>query len=122
MHPSSLFFVFRSHSHYFEHEIASPDVTETAINNGNTATQSSTLRPTYSNFNTPDPTAVSRMSTFNPESDVIPTLIRSYSSNSLSRHRVHNVVMENQGARDHTDDEVEHDRQEYPQYPSSPSP
>ena len=112
----------RSHSHYFEHELTSPDMTETAINNGNTTSQSSTLRPTYSNFNAPDPAVVARMSTFNPESDVIPTLIRSYSSNSLSRHRVHNVVMENQGAREHTDDEVDCDREDYLQYPNSPSP
>ena len=114
--------MLRSHSHYFEHDLTSPDFAETVINNGNTATQSSPLRPTYSNFNTPDPTVVARMSTFNPAGDVIPTLIRTYSNNSLSRHRVHNVVVENQGAMERTDNEIEYDREDYPQYPGSPSP
>ena len=102
----------RRHSHFFEHDLASPDgANETVINN-HTASNTinhSPLRPTYSDFNTPDPTVVARMSTFNPESDVIPTLIRTYSSNSLSRNRIHTTIVENHGARELTDDELEHE-------------
>lgn len=96
-----------THSRYFEPEdLTYTDGTETVFNNKSTAVKSSPLRPTYSNFDTPDPTEVSRMSTFNPEGDVIPTLIRTYSGSSLSRNRVHTVV-ENLGKRELTDDEVE---------------
>ena len=60
------------------------------------------------------------MSTFNPESDVIPTLIRSYSSNSLSRNRIHTTVMENQGARELTDDEFQLEDDYNKPFPPSP--
>lgn len=102
--------LLRSHSHYFEHDLTSPDDThnETVLNN-NSAVETSPLRPTYSNFNTPDPAIVARMSTFNPQGDVIPTLIRTYSSNSLSRNRIHTTVMENHGASELTDDEFDKD-------------
>ena len=103
---------YRRHSHFFEHDLASPDGgAETIINNHSVPTiESSPLRPTYSDFNTPDPTVVARMSTFNPDGDVIPTLIRSYSSNSLSRNRIHTTIVENHGARELTDDELEHEK------------
>ena len=110
---------YRSHAHYFEHDLTSPDGNETVLNNS-AIESSSPLRPTYSNFNTPDPAVVARMSTFNPRGDVIPTLIRSYSNNSLSRNRIHTTVVENHGARELMDDEyyVHEDHSNNTEFPS----
>ena len=58
------------------------------------------LRPTYSsigdNIDTDDTDGDLRMSTFNPESSVVPTLARSYSSLSNTLHH----VVQNPGARE----------------------